>query len=203
MMTGALALGAGLARLGFLAIFISEPVLKGFIIGLAKTIIIGRVPKLLGIIGIVVSLLLLLYRSSRPYVAELGRVAGAPGQYGDLDRHPENEPTPGVAVLRVESGLFFANAEPVRRAIHERADRPGVVGVVLDAEAMAFVDVTAVRMLEELADELARRGQRLVLAHDLGQVGDLLAADGSSRVAVHRTIDEAIVAARRPVAQTG
>ena len=47
--TGAIALVAGLLRLGFLASFISEPVLKGFIIGLALTIIIGQVPKLLGI----------------------------------------------------------------------------------------------------------------------------------------------------------
>ena len=49
VMTGVLALLAGLLRLGFLANFISEPVLKGFIIGLALTIIIGQVPKLLGI----------------------------------------------------------------------------------------------------------------------------------------------------------
>jgi sulfate permease, SulP family len=47
--TGILALAAGLLRLGFLANFISEPVLKGFIVGLALTIIIGQVPKLLGI----------------------------------------------------------------------------------------------------------------------------------------------------------
>ena len=40
---------AGLLRLGFLANFISEPVLKGFIIGLALTIIIGQVPKLFGV----------------------------------------------------------------------------------------------------------------------------------------------------------
>src|SRR5690348_8435615 len=47
--TGVLALAAGLARLGFVANFISEPVLKGFIVGLALTIIVGQVPKLLGI----------------------------------------------------------------------------------------------------------------------------------------------------------
>src|SRR4029077_13477866 len=47
--TGILALLAGLLRLGFLANFISEPVLKGFIIGLALTIVIGQVPKLFGI----------------------------------------------------------------------------------------------------------------------------------------------------------
>ena len=47
--TGVVALVAGLARLGFLANFISEPVLKGFIVGLALTIIIGQLPSLFGV----------------------------------------------------------------------------------------------------------------------------------------------------------
>src|SRR6476620_7388513 len=47
--TGVAALIAGLLRLGFLANFISQPVLKGFIIGLALTIIIGQLPKVFGI----------------------------------------------------------------------------------------------------------------------------------------------------------
>jgi MFS superfamily sulfate permease-like transporter len=49
--TGLLALGAGLLRLGFLASFISEPVLKGFIIGLALTIVAGQLPDLFGVEG--------------------------------------------------------------------------------------------------------------------------------------------------------
>src|SRR6185295_16235200 len=47
--TGLVAIAAGLLRLGFLASFISEPVLKGFIIGLALTIMIGQLPKLFGV----------------------------------------------------------------------------------------------------------------------------------------------------------
>ncbi|MFF2087911.1 SulP family inorganic anion transporter [Nocardia sp. NPDC058176] len=47
--TGIMGLLAGLIRLGFIASFISEPVLKGFIVGLALTIIIGQVPKLFGV----------------------------------------------------------------------------------------------------------------------------------------------------------
>ena len=49
IVTGILGLLAGLLRLGFIASFISEPVLKGFIVGLALTIVIGQVPKLFGI----------------------------------------------------------------------------------------------------------------------------------------------------------
>lgn len=51
IVTGLFALAAGLLRLGFLASFISEPVLKGFIIGLALTIIVGQLPKLFGVPG--------------------------------------------------------------------------------------------------------------------------------------------------------
>ena len=47
--TGLVAMAAGLLRLGFLASFISEPVLKGFIIGLALTIMIGQIPAMLGV----------------------------------------------------------------------------------------------------------------------------------------------------------
>jgi sulfate permease, SulP family len=47
--TGLVALLAGVLRLGFLAAFISKPVLKGFIVGLALTIIAGQLPKLFGV----------------------------------------------------------------------------------------------------------------------------------------------------------
>jgi hypothetical protein len=52
-------------------------------------------------------------------------------------------------------------------------------------------------MLDELADDLERAGQQLVLAHDLGQVGDLLDAHPEANLAVYRTIDEAIAAVDR------
>ena len=58
-------------------------------------------------IGIAISLVLLLYRVSRPRIARLGVVPGGTGQYADLERHPENSEPDGVKVLRIEGGLFF------------------------------------------------------------------------------------------------
>ena len=110
------------------------------------------------IIGIVVSLVLLIYRASTPHVAELGQVAGVPGQYSDRERHPANVEVPGISILRVEAGLFFANADAVRTAIKDHAAEPGTRAVIIDAEAIAFIDITAVRMLEELASDLANAG---------------------------------------------
>jgi SulP family sulfate permease len=128
-------------------------------------------------IGIAVSLLLLLYRVSRPNVAVLGQVPGTT-QWADIAQHPEDQTVPGVAILRVESGVFFANADHVRVTINEAAAAEGVHAVVLDAETVPFVDVTAARMLDELTADLRRRWVRLVIARDVGQVRDVLASSG-------------------------
>jgi SulP family sulfate permease len=145
-------------------------------------------------IGIGVSLLLLLYRASKPYVAELGRVPGATDQFADRDRHPENTTVPGVVVVRVESGLFFANADAVKTTLRAAAARPGTKALVVDAGAMPFVDVTAIRMLDELAESLADSGVTLAMAHGLGQVRDLLSVGGRTGVRMYGTLDEAIAA---------
>ena len=77
-------------------------------------------------------------------------------------------------VAWIFGGLFFANADVVRHALKADAERHGTRGIVLDAASVPFVDVTAVRMLVALADELASQGVRFVIAQDIGQVRDLI-----------------------------
>jgi sulfate permease, SulP family len=147
-------------------------------------------------IGIGVSLLLLLYRAPRPPRGRARTGARNHRTVRGRDRHPENETVEGVAVLRVESGLFFANAEAVRAAVRARAAQPGTRAVVFDAVTIAFVDVTAVGMLTELAEDLDGAGVRLPFAHDIGQVRDLLRlGDGvDGRVLVYPTVRAAVEA---------
>jgi sulfate permease, SulP family len=148
-------------------------------------------------VGIACSLLLLLYRISRPHIARLGRVPGT-DQYADADRHPENEPPPGIVVLRVEAGLFFGNADAVRDRIRAAAGE-GIYGIVLDAESTAFVDTTAAAMLEELAGDLRRAGVKLVLARSIGQLRDVLreAGAGDLVLVLHPTVADAVEALTR------
>lgn len=152
-------------------------------------------------IGIALSLLLLLYRASRPNVALLGRVPGASHHWGDVSRHPENVQVPGVVVLRVESGLFFANANHVRAAIRAHATEGETRAVVLDAQTMPFVDITAARMLIELRDDLMEQGISLLLARDVGQVRDVIRGSGhdhgSEEYRSFSTVEEAVEAASR------
>ena len=148
-------------------------------------------------IGISMSLLLLLYRASRPRVARLGEVPGGGGQYADVERHPENTEPAGVRVLRIEGGLFFANADAVRAHVRAQAAETGVHAIVLDAEAMPFIDVTAAQMLGELHDDLARRNVQLLMARDVGDVRDVLrTADGDPSLRhVYPTVEAAVEAA--------
>jgi SulP family sulfate permease len=127
-------------------------------------------------IGIGVSILLLLYRASRPNIAVLGQ-AGADSPFEDVERNPEVTPIQGVVIVRIESGLFFANADVVRDSIRAKAADPNVNAVVLDAQTIPAIDFTAAHMLIELGRDLQRQGKRLVLARQVGQVRDVLAKE--------------------------
>ena len=134
-------------------------------------------------IGIAVSVLLLVYRASRPHVAELGRAADGT-HWVDVDRHEDATPTPGIVVVRPESGLFYANADNVKAAVLARVDGR-TTAVVVDLADVPTIDVTAIDMLVDLADDLERRHVTLALARDIGQVRDVLAAAGAPQLAAH------------------
>ena len=147
-------------------------------------------------IGIGVSLLLLVYRASRPHVAILGRDPGGSERWNDIERHPDNQLEPGIVVLRCESALFFANADAVRDAVRANI-QADTVAVVLDAETVPAIDVTAVSMLIRLADDLHRDGIDLVIARDVGVVRELVRL-GASDTPLQRypTVNVAVEALR-------
>ena len=118
------------------------------------------------IVGLVSSLVFLVYRSSRPYVASVGRVPGSPGAYSDLKRHPENTPVPGVLILRLHSAFYYANALTVRdriRMLVARAD-PKPVAVILDIGSQDSLDLTSADVLKALGTELGAHGIQAYLA---------------------------------------
>lgn len=79
-----------------------------------------------------------------------------------------------MLVVRPESGLFYANADGVRREILGLVDS-NTRGVVLDAQSIPAIDVTAADMLGQLTTELSDRQVQLLVARDIGQVRDMLA----------------------------
>ncbi|WP_245552261.1 SulP family inorganic anion transporter [Nocardia aobensis] len=142
------------------------------------------------LIGIGISMLLLVYRTSRPHVAPVVRSGTL---WLDADRHPELTQRPDLVVVRVESGLFFANADYVRGRIEQLCtDRTRLV--VLDAETSPSIDVTAAAMLADLRDDLGRRHIDFRIARSIGQFGDALgtAQAQATPVGLYPTVTEAV-----------
>ena len=73
------------------------------------TVLVGLV------IAVLLSVMFLLYRASRPYVAAARQAAAASGRRSsDLERHPEAEEIPGLLILRIDAPLYFFNANVAR-----------------------------------------------------------------------------------------
>jgi sulfate permease, SulP family len=184
-------------RLGRQYGWVARPDFLAAVATLLGVTVVGTLAGLF--IGIGVSLLLLIYRASRPYVAVLGRTPGPDGAYHDMESHPDARPPDGIVVLRIESGLYFANAENVRSRILGAGGADGVRGVVVDAETTPFIDVSAARMLVDTHEQLRARGVPLVLARTVGQVRDVLGCitDEQDLTGPYATIHAAVDALRR------
>lgn len=114
--------------------------------------------------AVALSIGLMVVRAARAPVRRLGRMPS--GHFADLDEHPEARAESGVLVVRLDSELFFANADEVAEQVYEDATtgphRPR--GVVLDLEATNDPDVPSGEALLRLASRLQATGIPLALA---------------------------------------
>ena len=140
---------------------------------LAGVAILGVIP---GIgLAIVIAVIEFLWDGWRPHSAVLGRVDGIKG-YHDLRRYPEARLVPGLVLFRWDAPLFFANAELFQeRTLDAVAASPTAVRwLVVAAEPVTSVDVTAADMLAELDDILEKAGIQLCFAEMKDPVKDKL-----------------------------
>ena len=124
-------------------------------------------------IAIALALLGFIWRAWRPYDAVLGRVDGLKG-YHDVTRYPEARRVPGLVLFRWDAPLFFANAEVFREHVLQAiADAPTPTKwVVVAAEPVTDIDITAAEALSALDDDLAKFGIELCFAEMKDPVKD-------------------------------
>ncbi len=138
------------------------------------------------LIGVGVSILLLVYRASQPHIAALAKSGGL---WVDTARHSDLTARRDLLVVRVESGLFFANADYVKDRIQQLCTDDTRL-VVLDAETSPGLDVTAAQMLLDLRNALAHRRIDFRIARSIAQFGDALgsAEAGDTPIGVYPTV---------------
>jgi high affinity sulfate transporter 1 len=139
------------------------------------------------VIGLVASLVFVVYKSSRPHLSSLGRIPGIPSAYSDLNRHPENTPIPGVVILRLDGPMYYANALTVReRAKSLIAEaQPPLRAVVIDAAGQDELDITSADVLKSFVAELKGKGVVIYVAEMHAPVREF-----AQRVGLHEMIGE-------------
>lgn len=127
--------------------------------------------------GVALSLLLFLWRTSRPHIAVVGRV-GQTEHFRNILRH-QVQTWPHVVAVRVDESLYFANTRYLEDALLRIvAERPEVRHLVLIGSAINFIDASALETLEALVRELRAAGVELHLAEIKGPVMDQLQRAG-------------------------
>jgi SulP family sulfate permease len=174
-------------------------------VGAAAVVLFGPLPGL-GI-AIAVSLLAIIYRSSRPRIEVLGRISDERAAWGRVRGHPERHPEPGVVVVRLDVPLFWANATAIEeRLIAQVGKWEDTRALVLDLEATTQLDTTAADMVEHLAAELTALGVQLYLARVLHRVEAVLERSGFMAQLrsehIWHSISQCVRAARQDIAAT-
>jgi SulP family sulfate permease len=125
------------------------------------------------LMGVALSLAVLVWRSSHPHMAIVGRVPGTE-HFRNIDRH-QVETLPGLVALRVDESLYFANAQIIESKIESLIQsNTGTNTVLLVLSAVNQLDSTALAMLSDMQKELAARHITLQFAEIKGPVLDRL-----------------------------
>ena len=123
--------------------------------------------------GVAISVLLHLYKTSRPHVAEVGLVPGTQ-HFRNVRRH-KVDTRPHLLTLRVDESLYFVNARFLEDLIQSRVTEGcGITDVVLMFSAVNEVDFSALESLEAINRRLKDMGVRLHLSEVKGPVMDRL-----------------------------
>jgi high affinity sulfate transporter 1 len=151
------------------------------------------------VIGIVLSLGWLVYVATSPRLPLLGREPGTQ-VFRELDENPGDETFGGIAVLRLDSGLFFATAEALEERVRSviQGSEPGLHALVLDLEGVDYIDSQGAAKLAEIQELAETDGVTLRLARVKPQVATMLGADGTlatlGAARVHGNVHRAVEA---------
>ena len=126
-------------------------------------------------LGVVLSLAMVVFRTTRPHAARLGKVPGS-SFYRNVERFEGLEDRPDLLVIRFDARLYFANLNHFRRLIDDWIEEKGdgLQAIIINAEAISSIDSSALHMLHDLATELKDQNIELYFSSVIGPVRDAM-----------------------------
>ena len=131
------------------------------------------------LLGIIASLLGILYHQSYPNVAELGHLPGT-RSFKDLDRFSNAEPLEKILMVRLDASFSFANAEFFKDYILKKSkDKMDTIkAVIIDGSTISDLDTTALNALKSIIQTLQEKNIELYIAGIKGPVRDVMKRAG-------------------------
>ena len=161
------------------------------------------------LMGLLLSLLVLIARSSKPHVPVLGRWPGTE-VFHSLDRYPDSETYPGLVIIRFDGALYFATANGLRDKVREVTPDvdPPVTQVLIDMEGVNYIDLEGSDMLAEITKDMRTVGVEIHLARVKHVAMEMLEKDGVDQIIgrdhIHEKVGDAVhlfTQKKKPVAE--
>ena len=124
--------------------------------------------------GIIFSFLLLIYRTSKPHYAFLGRI-GSTNYFKNIKRFPEEVVLrDDLIILRFDAQLFFGNIHFFKKLVFDALNKNPrkVKGFIINARSMNYIDSTAIEQLIDIIEKIQEKGIRVMLVGATGPTRD-------------------------------
>ena len=132
------------------------------------------------LIGVLLSLLLMVFRTSKPHFAVLGNIKNS-DYYKNVNRFDEEVIVRNdLLIVRFDSQLYFGNKNYFKKELFKQIDLKGnqLKGVILNAEAINYIDSSAADMLIKVINEIHDRGLQFIIAGAIGPTRDIIFSSG-------------------------
>ena len=132
------------------------------------------------LLGVLLSLVLLVYRISMPHIAVLGRVPNT-HYFKNVERFNDTvQMYDDFLILRFDAQLYFGNKDYFKNELEKQIEKkgPALKFIILNAEAINYIDSSAVHLLRQTLQELKNKGIQFVVAGAIGPTRDILYSSG-------------------------
>lgn len=152
------------------------------------------------LLGTLVALSLMVYRSSQPHIAVLGRIKGTSRFRNVLRFSEEIETFPGVLIVRFDGQLFFGNHTYFKKQITTRIEEEKKIKyLVIDAGPINYVDASASSSLHHWIQDLHQKNITVLWVKVIGPLRDLFFRDGMVKIIGKRNFFSSLETALRHI----
>ena len=126
--------------------------------------------------GVLLSLLTMIYRTSRPHIAILGRIKNTE-YYKNINRFQKDiEVDNRILIIRFDAQLFFGNQDYFKKELQKQVVLKGekLELIIINAEVINYIDSSALNMLEKVCGDLKKTGLNIMIVGAIGPIRDII-----------------------------